>query len=59
MAIPPQLTCTGNDKEFQFRDSFVMPLLLRLGFGVVVNGRNWPGAATDAVGAQAFEPGGG
>jgi hypothetical protein len=37
MAIPAQLTYTGDNKEFQFRDSFVMPLLLRLGFGVVVN----------------------
>jgi hypothetical protein len=25
----------------------------------VGNGRNWSGAVTDAVGAQAFEPGGG
>ncbi|MGD9858247.1 MAG: hypothetical protein AB7U20_25175, partial [Planctomycetaceae bacterium] len=24
-------------KEFQFRDQFVMPLLLRLGFGIVVH----------------------
>jgi len=35
--IPPQLTYTGTNKEFQFRDQFVMPLLVRLGFGLVVN----------------------
>ena len=27
----------GENKEFQFRDTFVMPLLIRLGFGVVMN----------------------
>jgi hypothetical protein len=37
MAIPPQLVYQGPNKEFQFRDEFVMPLLVRLGFGVVVN----------------------
>ena len=37
MAIPPQLTYDGQDKEFQFRDKFVMPLLVQLGFGIVVN----------------------
>jgi len=37
MAIPSQLIYQGQNKEFQFRDMFVMPLLIRLGFGVVVN----------------------
>jgi hypothetical protein len=37
MAIPQQLAYSGDKKEFQFRDTFVMPLLARLGFGVVVN----------------------
>ncbi len=37
MAIPVQLIFEDQNKEFQFRDKFVMPLLLRLGFGVVVN----------------------
>lgn len=37
MAIPAQLLYQGENKEFQFRDTFVMPLLIRLGFGVVVN----------------------
>jgi hypothetical protein len=37
MAIPAQLTYQGANKEFQFRDQFVMPLLVRLGFGVVAN----------------------
>ena len=37
MTIPIALTFTGASKEFQFRDQFVMPLLLRLGFGIVVN----------------------
>jgi hypothetical protein len=37
MTIAAQLTYTGDNKEFQFRDKFVMPLLLRLGFPVVWN----------------------
>jgi len=37
MAIPVQLVYHGENKEFQFRDEFVMPLLIRLGFGIVVN----------------------
>jgi hypothetical protein len=37
IAIPAQLLFQGDNKEFQFRDTFVMPLLIRLGFGVVVN----------------------
>ncbi len=37
MAIPAQLTYQGTNKEFQFRDLFVMPLLVRHGFGVVAN----------------------
>ena len=37
MAIPAQLSYQGPSKEFQFRDQFVMPLLVRLGFGVVAN----------------------
>lgn len=37
MAIPIQLLYQGENKEFQFRDGFVMPLLIRLGFGVVLN----------------------
>lgn len=37
MAIPPQLIFEGQEKEFQFRDKFMMPLLVRLGFGIVVN----------------------
>src|SRR5262249_52359353 len=37
MAIPAQLTYQGPNREFQFRDLFVMPLLVRLGFGVVAN----------------------
>jgi hypothetical protein len=37
MTIPAQLVYEGQNKEFQFRDNFVMPLLVRLGFGVVVN----------------------
>src|SRR5260221_7391682 len=37
MAIPVQLTYEGQNKEFQFRDNFVMTLLVRLGFGVVAN----------------------
>jgi hypothetical protein len=35
--IPDQLVFNGSNKEFQFRDQFVMPLLVRLGFAVVVN----------------------
>jgi len=37
MTIPTQLVYQGENKEFQFRDGFLMPLLIRLGFGVVVN----------------------
>ncbi|MBI3462300.1 MAG: hypothetical protein HY000_04460 [Planctomycetes bacterium] len=37
MGIPAELVYQGPDKELQFRDMFVMPLLVRLGFGVVVN----------------------
>lgn len=37
MPIPAQLVYDGKNKEFQFRDKFVMPLLLRLGFGIVLN----------------------
>ena len=37
MAIPAELAYDGPQKEFQFRDSFIMPLLVRLGFGIVVN----------------------
>src|SRR5438128_1190814 len=37
MAIPVSLVFEGQNKEFQFRDKFVMPLLVRLGFGVVAN----------------------
>ncbi|MFO1044498.1 MAG: hypothetical protein U0941_22220 [Planctomycetaceae bacterium] len=37
MTISSELTYAGANKEFQFRDQFVMPLLVRLGFGVVVN----------------------
>ena len=37
MTIPVQFVYKGDDKEFQFRDKFVMPLLVRLGFGVVLN----------------------
>jgi hypothetical protein len=35
--IPDQLIYSGDQKEFQFRDKFVMPLLVQLGFGIVVN----------------------
>lgn len=34
--IPSQLAYTGGEREFQFRDQFIMPLLVRLGFGIVV-----------------------
>jgi hypothetical protein len=34
MTIPAELIFSN---EFQFRDAFVMPLLIRLGFGVVLN----------------------
>jgi hypothetical protein len=37
MTIPAQLNYSGPNKEFQFRDVFIMPLLIRLGFGVVAN----------------------
>lgn len=37
MTIPTQLVYDGQNKEFQFRDSFVMPLIRRLGFGIVAN----------------------
>lgn len=37
MTIPAQLVYPGQSGEPQFRDNFVMPLLIRLGFGVVVN----------------------
>lgn len=37
MAISAQFLYEGENKEFQFRDTFMMPLLMRLGFGVVVN----------------------
>ncbi|HTU21837.1 MAG TPA: hypothetical protein VMG10_27610 [Gemmataceae bacterium] len=37
MAIPARFKYTGDDKEFQFRDDFVMPLLVRLGLGIVLN----------------------
>jgi hypothetical protein len=35
--IPNDLKFTGDKKEFQFRDQFVMPLLAHLGFSVVLN----------------------
>lgn len=37
MAIPVELEFSGRQKEFEFRDKFVLPLLVRLGFGVVAN----------------------
>jgi hypothetical protein len=37
MAIPAHLIYQGVNKEFQFRDKFMMPLLVQLGFGIVVN----------------------
>jgi hypothetical protein len=37
MTISAEFAYSGDNKEFQFRDSFVMPLLVRLGFSVVVN----------------------
>ena len=37
MAFPAELVYSGEQREFQFRDKFVMPLLVRLGFGIVVN----------------------
>ena len=37
IAIPSELTYEGSDKEFQFRDKFVMPFLVQLGFRIVLN----------------------
>jgi len=37
MTIPAQFVYKSKEKELKFRDEFVMPLLVRLGFGVVLN----------------------
>jgi len=37
MTIPLKLQFEGTNKEFQFRDNFLMPLIKRLGYGIVAN----------------------
>jgi len=37
MVFPSDLIYEGANKEFRFRDEFVMPLLMKLGFATVVN----------------------
>ena len=37
MAIPAQLVYKGENRIVHFFDTFVMPLLIQLGFGIVVN----------------------
>ncbi len=35
MSIPPRLVLEGPNQEFRFRDDFIIPLLIRLGYGVI------------------------
>ena len=49
MAIPAEFVYGGDQREFQFRDRFILPLLVRLGFGVVANYHGQREFGRDAV----------